>query len=175
MNTTINTRPFDKQIPTDRPVVGVEVGVREGLHAEEMLNHENVTLFCVDPYLPYLDGDVSVRFFMKEDDLANRRRQCRETLHRFGLRAKFVDLPSLKAVESFEQQSLDFVYIDADHSLECVAADIIAWWKTVRIGGVFGGHDYDHMHPSVRIAVDMFIQRTNLKLNVEQSDWWVIA
>jgi tetratricopeptide (TPR) repeat protein len=49
---------------------------------------------------------------------------------------------SIEACESFKQNYLDFVYIDANHSYEKVIEDIRAWWKKVKNGGVISGHDY---------------------------------
>ena len=41
--------------------------------------------------------------------------------------------------------SLDFVFIDADHSYEAVKQDIADWAPKVRTGGGWvGGHDYHH-------------------------------
>lgn len=41
-----------------------------------------------------------------------------------------------------ENASLDFVYIDANHSYASVRADIRAWRPKVREGGIIAGHDY---------------------------------
>lgn len=60
-----------------------------------------------------------------------------------------------------------FVYIDADHRYECVAADLRAYWPLVTAGGWLCGHDYttspgrvaDPSHyegTGVRQAVDEF-------------------
>lgn len=38
--------------------------------------------------------------------------------------------------------SIDFVYIDGDHSYEGVSTDIIKWKNKIKKGGYIGGHDY---------------------------------
>ena len=61
---------------------------------------------------------------------------------------------SLDAASDFEDGSLDFVYIDANHAFEYVVADIAAWTPKVRDGGVVSGHDYIHRYfPSVALHV----------------------
>lgn len=50
-------------------------------------------------------------------------------------------LDSTAAAETFDNRSLDFVFIDADHSYEAVKADIAAWRPKVRPGGILCGHD----------------------------------
>ena len=42
----------------------------------------------------------------------------------------------------YEDLSLDWVYIDADHRYEAVRRDILAWLPKVKKGGVIAGHDY---------------------------------
>lgn len=49
---------------------------------------------------------------------------------------------SLDIVTSVRDDSLDFVYIDADHHYENALADIRAWWPKVKPGAFLGGHDY---------------------------------
>ena len=38
--------------------------------------------------------------------------------------------------------SLDFVYIDANHAFDAVNRDLRKWFPKLRNGGVFAGHDY---------------------------------
>jgi hypothetical protein len=61
--------------------------------------------------------------------------------------------PSLEAVNDFEDESLDFVFIDAAHDYENVKADILAWLPKVKKTGILAGHDYWPNDP-VKIAVD---------------------
>ncbi len=48
--------------------------------------------------------------------------------------------------------SLDFVFVDADHSVAGCARDIDAWLPKIRKGGLIAGHDYDWA--TVREAVN---------------------
>lgn len=47
-----------------------------------------------------------------------------------------------EAVNLFKDESLDAVFIDADHSYEAVKKDIADWMPKVRKGGILAGHDY---------------------------------
>jgi predicted O-methyltransferase YrrM len=56
---------------------------------------------------------------------------------------------------NIEDGSLDFVFIDADHSYDSVKDDIARWAPKVRTGGWVGGHDYHpRKWPGVVKAVD---------------------
>ena len=49
---------------------------------------------------------------------------------------------SMDAVVDVADESLDFVFIAADHKYTSVCNDIQEWSKKVRIGGIVSGHDY---------------------------------
>lgn len=56
------------------------------------------------------------------------------------------------APKYYEDLSLDFVFIDADHSYEIVKKDITEWYPKVKIGGTIAGHDYynsEHVQKAV--------------------------
>lgn len=48
---------------------------------------------------------------------------------------------SLEAAASFDDRSLDWVYIDGDHSYDAVRADLQAWWPKIVAGGLLTGDD----------------------------------
>jgi predicted O-methyltransferase YrrM len=52
------------------------------------------------------------------------------------------ELDSVEASKLYADESLDFVFIDADHSYEAVKRDIAAWLPKVKSGGIIAGHDY---------------------------------
>ena len=54
---------------------------------------------------------------------------------------------STEALKYIPDKSLDFVYIDANHSFDYAMIDIIKWIEKVRTGGIISGHDYC-WHPS---------------------------
>jgi hypothetical protein len=66
-------------------------------------------------------------------------------------RSNILFMTTADASRHVDDGSLDFVFIDADHSTEGVRADINAWRPKIRAGGVLFGHDYNMK--SVRDAV----------------------
>lgn len=71
---------------------------------------------------------------------------------------------SLKASEQFENESLDFVHIDASHDYENVLADIIAWYPKVKSGGFISGDDYVINWGGVIQAVNEYFKNKSLVL-----------
>ena len=45
-------------------------------------------------------------------------------------------------VKEFDNEYFDYVYIDSDHSYECVKKDINQWYPKIKEGGIIAGHDY---------------------------------
>jgi predicted O-methyltransferase YrrM len=63
---------------------------------------------------------------------------------------------STKVHEQFENESLDFVFIDGDHSYKGVKKDLAGWFPKIKKGGIMAGHDYNELSCGVRQAVDEF-------------------
>ncbi len=61
-------------------------------------------------------------------------------------------MPSVAAAALFGDRTLDFVFIDADHTREAVQSDIAAWRPKVKPGGTLAGHDW-HTYSSVQQGV----------------------
>ena len=69
----------------------------------------------------------------------------------FPGRIKLMRMLTNDAAKLVDDESLDFVFIDADHSYEGCAADIANWTPKVRQGGLVSGHDINW--PTVLKAV----------------------
>jgi hypothetical protein len=61
---------------------------------------------------------------------------------------------SLEAAPDFADNSIDVMFIDMEHTLNAVRADIRAWFPKVKPGGWMAGHDYGTGWPDVVKAVD---------------------
>ena len=66
-------------------------------------------------------------------------------------------MSSQAAAALFADGTLDFVFIDADHSIESVQADIACWRPKIKSGGTLAGHDwntYGSVQQAVRAMLD---------------------
>lgn len=89
----------------------------------------------------------------------------------FEKKVTFLRMPSLDAAELVPDESLDFVFIDAEHTYEACKADIRAWRPKVRPGGVLAGDDYWAKFPGCAKAILEEIGEENLNV-AHGVTWW---
>ena len=80
----------------------------------------------------------------------------------------FIRESSKNAVLHFEDESLDFVFIDAIHLYEHVKEDIALWYPKIKPGGILAGDDYSYQFPGVISAVDEVF---NNNCNINSTIW----
>jgi predicted O-methyltransferase YrrM len=80
-------------------------------------------------------------------------------------------MQSAAAAETIEDGSIDFVHIDADHTVEGVMGDIQAWLAKLRAGGILCGDN--HEMPTVGQTVDRLLPRRRLAANGRV--WWITS
>lgn len=126
---------------------GAEVGVDRGRFSEYMLQvNPDLQLLCVDPWRWKLRGE-------------SRYKSTVERLEPYG-RATIIRQDSYHAVMDVPDESLDYVYIDGNHTFDFIMTDLIWWSYKVRPGGVVSGHDYYRFRGGgVVPAVDVYTQQ----------------
>lgn len=74
-----------------------------------------------------------------------------------------IQMSSVVASQQFQDESIDFVFIDAAHDYENVKADLNAWYPKLKRNGVIAGHDYTETWSGVIQAVNEFFD-TNFEV-----------
>lgn len=152
--------------------VGAEIGVEKGLNMKQLVKRNpNLKMYAIDPYVKY-DGYNS----WTEEIFTGNYQIAHERLDRYP-NIEFIRKFSMDALADFEDESLDFVYIDANHGYKFVLEDIIGWEKKVKHGGIISGHDYVKARRSksgghlinVRGAVQKFTSDNNI------SPWFLLG
>jgi hypothetical protein len=98
--------------------------------------------------------------------------ECKERLASYRSAITYHIKTTDEAVNDFAENSLDFVYVDADHSYTACLADMKNYWPKVKAGGVLAGHDFND--PRVEKAVADFCAEKTLSYKHEGMDWWII-
>ena len=154
-----------RRLQPDRPQSAAEIGVFDGQNSGWLLARlPMLTLHMVDQWKAYHDSkqpdtvhdagkwDRVRRMALARTDFAGARRIVHHT-------------DSVSAAAAVQNGSLDMAFIDANHSLEFVRRDIVAWWPKVRPDGWLAGHDYERKPPriyGVQQAVDEFASAKGL-------------
>ena len=150
--------------------VGAEIGVDRG-EFSEVLCKGGLKLYAVDPWGVYPD-------YYRDNLPEKLDRYYEETKQRLApYDCTLVRKTSMEAVKDFEDESLDFVYIDGHHGFKFVTEDIFEWSKKIKKGGTICGHDYVYTksQPSspyachVRYVVDAYTNAFKIK------DWYVLG
>jgi len=63
---------------------------------------------------------------------------------------------SYDVVGKFENESIDFLFIDGDHRYEGIKRDLNEWFPKIKRGGIISGHDYNEPSCGVKQAVDEY-------------------
>lgn len=125
---------------------GAEIGVDKGEYSEVLCKaNPQAMIYGIDPYsriayepniVPHDAGiyDTQEGF---EDNYWKARKRLDNYLNYVLIRGYSMD-----AIKQFDDQSLDFVYIDANHDFPNFINDLHQWAKKVRMGGIVSGHDY---------------------------------
>ena len=123
---------------------GAEIGTWTGDTAYSILDNWGGTLYMIDPYT-HLDIGSYKRFTNKEQtEMDEKFSETQKRMKRFGERAIFVRKLAKHAHRDFSDMFFDWIFIDGDHTLRGIFADVWYYWDKVRPGGLFCGHDYRH-------------------------------
>jgi predicted O-methyltransferase YrrM len=148
----------------------VEIGVWKGhsiVYLGGLLNEREVNIHAVDLWgetYKYTDGPLKQQ---KEHVLEI----FRQNVKNANLKNKINEIQKIswEASGDFDDESVDFVFIDADHTYESVVKDINSWLPKVRKGGMISGHDY--FNPcGVKQAVD---EKFGDRVKTYDSCWYV--
>lgn len=148
---------------------GAEIGVWEGDYAEKLCRvNPGLQLICVDPW------KIQPDYREAKNDHARMEQAFETAKQRLGrFNCTLMRMTSLEAAAQVPDGSLDFIYVDGNHLLKYVLADLSAWVPKVRVGGVIAGHDYKAFDrkPFIQVkqAVDEFTKTHSI------NPWFVLA
>ena len=131
-----------------QPARALEIGSFEGRSAiwfcENILTHPDSRLICVDTF-QWLDAHPVFQANVTEAGVY-------EKLEILQMSSRSLQLP---------EESLDFIYVDGDHTRIPVLTDAVLSWRSLKPGGVMIFDDY-LLHrggaQQVKIAVDAFLR-----------------
>ncbi len=166
-NILSNIRPsikFMKEKFNGKLVEGAEIGVERGRNSENILKELNIEkMYLIDVWDNY--KDIYIIWSLQNYN---------HVLRKFKNDKRVIIIKDYSecAVNNIKDNSLDFVYVDANHKYKYVYQDINLWYPKVKDGGIIGGHDI--CIPDVFKAVKEFCFNKNIKIQTEIPDWYFI-
>jgi len=163
---------------------GAEIGVHRGRTSRMLLERfRGLHLLMIDPWQVYdanhpyrISGDGCSKFSGVEQ-IANQDEALANTIE-FHRRRTSYPCTSREAARLVLDASLDFVFIDGDHTRDAVWMDLNLWTRKVKQGGLICGHDFGHPRDKrgqfgVASAVIAFAARSGLTVQSSDSTlWW---
>lgn len=135
---TIGIAPYIRRMGND--ISGIEIGTARGEGSYFLLeNCPNIkTLHTIDPYKEFVDwiGVIRQEVLDKQKEIAQQNFSC------WGSRINQIIATSDEAKTSFEDNSMDFLFVDGDHSADNVCKDLHNYYSKVKKNGIIAGSNY---------------------------------
>ena len=151
----------------NRLIKGAEIGVFTGMHSKSILDTLNISkLYMIDIWENYTSSTL------KEINITKYYYELL-TKYKDDSRIEILRLSSMSALKHIDDNSLDFVYIDASHIYQDVTDDLECWINKVKVGGIISGHDIGYIN-DVQKAVYDFGLKHNLDIKFATPDFYFI-
>src|SRR3989344_2151336 len=148
--------------------VGAEIGVYTGGFSETLCK-VGLKLYPIDPWRLYPDYQKNTH--CSQGEMEKQYEMVKKRMASYD--CVIMRKTSMEAIKDFKDGSLDFVYIDSNHSFKYIAVDIWEWSKKVKKGGIISGHDYwDGNRPfycNVKTVVDAYTKAARL------DKWYILG
>ena len=165
--------------------VGAEIGVWKGDFSDTLLyKAQPAKLHLVDPWRFFDTGDYAESLYGGADA----HDQSDMDAIYDGVRTRYATQIAAGQIEvhralsvdfagELADGSLDWVYIDGDHTHEGVLADLEAFYPKVRSGGIISGDDYANpgwWHDGVTTAVNEFVRTSPVTIEAVHLEQFVL-
>jgi hypothetical protein len=120
--------------------VCAEIGVWKGDFSKEILKKNPSKLFLVDPWKSITN--FPDRWHAAPQDEMDSIYDGVASAFSSDDRVQIIRKLSDDAASDIEDGSLDWIYVDGDHSYEFVKSDLENWWPKLKSGGTLCGDDY---------------------------------
>ena len=148
-----------------------EIGVYLGYFARNNLAAWTGQYYAIDAW-QYRPDDGPDKNYADSELNDQNYRSTQRLLKPWSRRVTIIRNLSTAAARRFEDGSLDWVYIDALHTRRALSADLHAWWRKLRPGGLLSGDDYG----DVRDTPMLPFQRWNSTWRAwPKFDWEVVS
>ena len=158
--------------------IGILIGVKKGEFAKMLLsNWTPKHLYLIDPWddISIYDNNLHKTIKFHNEDFFD----CCENLKEYQ-NVSYIKEFSHYAFSKFEDNSIDFIYIDGNHNYNSVKRDLEIWYPKLKRNGIIAGDDYTindieivfGYEFGVKKAVDEFCIKHHKNLSIDIYGSW---
>lgn len=133
---------WQRFLRAQRTRVMAEIGVWKGDFAANVLKTAShvETYYMIDPWENLPDWNKPFNVSPDAFDEVYREMDAKTTFA--AHKRRILRGRTKEVVDEIPDESLDFAYIDGDHTLRGITIDLIRMWPKIRLGGFIGGDDF---------------------------------
>lgn len=147
--------------------VGLEIGCDIGDTTQFLLDsNPKLYLYSIDPYENYVDWNG--RSLNEREEVFQ---QAQNRLKPYWNRFELVRKTSDSAADYFDEEMFDFIFIDGLHTYEQLTKDCNNYYKFLKPGGIFSGHDFTAID-GVNRAAKEFADKVQKEILTTECDVW---
>tara|TARA_B110000305_G_scaffold224566_1_gene270228 strand:- start:842 stop:1408 length:567 start_codon:yes stop_codon:yes gene_type:complete len=140
-----------------------EIGVFRGDFSEFIIKMEPSALYLVDPWVSIMD--IPARWHaIPQEEIDIIKQEVKDKFYTDS-RVNVIEKYSIDALYDFADESLDWIYLDANHSYSFAQKDLENWWRKLKPGGFLCGNAYQDDDAQIKLldfgiipAVDTFLE-----------------
>jgi Methyltransferase domain len=157
----------------------VEIGTYHGqsaaymaveiINSNKQIRFDTIDCFIEGPLIPI--NAIQVDYAWNNNK--RMRDVCLRNLEPVLDKLNLIDMSSPAASVLYDDESLDFVWIDGNHHNGGPTRDVEAWWPKLKLGGYMGGHDFTM--DQIRNAVNNVVLTKYKNPVTLHPGWWTIS
>lgn len=152
-------------------IVGAEIGVCLAATTELFMKNVSniIKYYAIDNYPTYVDwngGDLN------EDRQKLIKEYAFEILRPYSEKIEFIYEDSSSFAKRLQDETLDFIFIDGDHSYEGFTRDLKNYYCKVKKGGIISGDDITI--PNITKGLNDFFEKNSSQIKTKNKIWYLI-
>lgn len=155
----------------DKKFVGAEIGVclaaTTELFMKKVPNIEKY--YAIDSYPAYTDWNGAD---FNEERQSLMKQYAVDVLKPYADKIEFVYEDSTEYSQKVEDNSLDFIFIDGDHSYEGFLRDLQNYFSKVKSGGIVSGDDISLV--AIQKGLQEFFKGSKVEINTNNKMWYLV-
>lgn len=141
----------------------IEIGCWKGKSSHAIAkgirdSNKKMNLTCIDTFKGAEGDPEQQQRAIEESPLE----EFKKNMKNFEINILVMD--SKKAYYKFKDESIDFLFLDSDHTYDHTITELKLWWPKIKQGGILCGHDYKEGYKAVKRAVDEFFIKNKIHL-----------